>query len=329
MGEGKRLYFNEINIVKGIAMLTVIWHHSMIVYPINLQALPWCRHAMAINHTYYLIVFFLISGYLFAFSSDASPSHTLHSKVKRLLIPYLSFGAINMTVKMMAPTLVNTKVEGLGSYISKMVFYGGELWFVYTLFILFLIWSLVLQWVKRPQAGYIVIALAVIDQLLPANFLGGIFMLHEVVYYSIWFVAGWLLKDLNRDLLGRRDYFLIASVLFMFLCVIFVLDIRLPFIDAYVKGAIGCWFVWMLSFQISNLHWLARPFSFIGKYSLSYYWMNGFALVPARYLVVNVLRIEPTPAIAICIWCICVAVITIAVLAVRRIPVLKTAVGIV
>lgn len=329
MGEGKRLYFNEINIVKGIAMLTVIWHHSMIVYPINLQVLPWCKHAMAINHTYYLIVFFLISGYLFAFSSDASPSHTLHSKVKRLLIPYLSFEAINMAMKMMAPTLVNTKVEGFVSYISKMVFYGGELWFVYTLFILFLIWSVVLQWVKRPQAGYIVIALAIVDQLLPANFLGGVFMLHEVVYYSIWFVAGWLLKDLNRDLLGRRDYFLIAFVLFVFLCVIFVLDIRLPFIDAYMKGTIGCWFVWMLSFQISKLYWLACPFSFIGKYSLSYYWLNGFALVPARYVVVNVLRIEQTPAIAICIWCICVALITIAVMVVRRIPVLKTAVGIV
>ena len=61
MSTTKRFYFSEIDIVKGIAMLTVIWHHSMIVYPINLQALPWCMHAMAINHTYYLIVFFLVS----------------------------------------------------------------------------------------------------------------------------------------------------------------------------------------------------------------------------------------------------------------------------
>ena len=319
--------FKEIDIVKGIAMLTVIWHHSMIVYPINLQALPWCMHAMAVNHTYYLIVFFVVSGYLFAFSSNPSPTHTLNSKVKRLLIPYLSFEVINMAVKMMAPGLVNTKVEGIGSYISKMVLYGGELWFVYTLFLIFLIWPIILQWIKRPQAVYIVLALVLLDQFLPTNLFGGMFMLNEVVYYSIWFVAGWLIRDMNRELLGRRDYLFVFSVLFVCLCVIFVMTVRLPMVDAYVKGAIGCGFVWMASYQMANHHWLARPLGFVGKYSLSYYWLNGFALVPARYLVVNVLKVEATPGIAICIWCICVALITVAVLVIRRIPVVKTAVG--
>lgn len=329
MSTTNRIYFNEIDIVKGIAMLTVIWHHSMIVYPINLQALPWCMHAMAINHTYCLIVFFLVSGYLFAFSSNSSFTHTLNSKVKRLLIPYLCFEGINMAVKMMAPALVNTKVDSLGSYLSKMVLYGGELWFVYTLFIIFLIWPIFLQRMKRPQAVYIVLALAMLDHFLPTNLLGGMLMLHEVVYYSIWFVIGWLIRDMNRELLRRRDYLMIISVLFVCLCVVFVQRVRLPFVDAYVKGAIGCGFVWMIAFQMAKFHWLARPLGFVGKYSLSYYWLNGFALVPARYVVVNVLRVEPTPAIAICIWCICVLLITMAVLVIRRIPVIRTAIGVV
>ena len=329
MSPANRIYFNEINIVKGIAMLTVIWHHSMIVFPINLQVLPWCKHAMAINHTYYLIVFFLVSGYLFAFSSNSSYTHTLNSKVKRLLIPYLSFETINMAVKMMAPSFVNTKVEGIGSYVSKMVLYGGELWFVYTLFLLFLIWPVVLQRVKRSWAGYLIIGLILLDQFLPKNCLEGAFMLNETVYYSIWFVAGWLIRDFNRESLERRDYLIIVSALFLYLCVVFVLDVHLPYVDAYVKGAIGCGFVWMSASQITKCHWLARPFGFVGKYSLSYYWLNGFALVPARYLVVNVLGIEATPAIAVSIWCICVLLITMAVLVIRRIPVIKTAVGIV
>lgn len=33
-------YFGEIDVVKGIAILTVIWHHSMIKYPINMLDLP-------------------------------------------------------------------------------------------------------------------------------------------------------------------------------------------------------------------------------------------------------------------------------------------------
>ena len=133
-----------------------------------------------------------------------------------------------MAVKMMAPGLVNTKVEGIGSYISKMVLYGGELWFVYTLFLIFLIWPIILQWIKRPQAVYIVLALVLLDQFLPTNLFGGMFMLNEVVYYSIWFVAGWLIRDMNRELLGRRDYLFVFSVLFVCLCVIFVMTVRLP-----------------------------------------------------------------------------------------------------
>ena len=55
--------FNEIDIVKGIAMLTVLWHHSFILYPIYMLDIPWCHHAMAINGTFFMNVFFLVSGY--------------------------------------------------------------------------------------------------------------------------------------------------------------------------------------------------------------------------------------------------------------------------
>lgn len=47
-----KIHFDEVDICKGIAMLTVLWHHSFIKYPINLLDIPWCNHAMTINGTY-------------------------------------------------------------------------------------------------------------------------------------------------------------------------------------------------------------------------------------------------------------------------------------
>lgn len=328
MERGKRVYFDEINIVKGIAMLTVIWHHSMIVYPVNLQALPWCQHAIAINHTYCLVVFFLVSGYLFAHSSNLSFFHTLSSKASRLLIPYLGFGAVNLAVKVLAPTLVNTKVESVGTYVWNMIFFGGELWFIYTLFLIFLIWSLFLQWLKRKQVVCLLVAVILLDQFLPEDIWSGLFMLHVVIYYSIWFLAGWLMKDVPREILCRGDFLFIVSIIFVCLCIIFVQSVRLPYVDMYVKGSVGCLFVWMLSFQITRYHILARPLGFIGRYSLAYYWLNGFVLVPARIVVVNVLQVQFTPLIAFSIWCICVTLITMAVLVVRQIPVVRNVIGI-
>lgn len=40
-----RRYFDEIDVVKGIAILTVLWHHSMIRYPIYMLDIPWRRYA--------------------------------------------------------------------------------------------------------------------------------------------------------------------------------------------------------------------------------------------------------------------------------------------
>lgn len=117
--------FNEIDIVKGIAMLTVLWHHSFILYPIYMLDIPWCQHAMDINGTFFMNVFFLVSGYLFAFSKKRSYVNSLKGKLKRLLVPYLSFSAATLGMKIIAPSLVNRKVESIGSYIDKLLLGGG------------------------------------------------------------------------------------------------------------------------------------------------------------------------------------------------------------
>ena len=53
-----KVHFDEIDIVKGIAILFVLWHHSFIKFPIYMLDIPWCEYAMAIHGTFYLNVFF-------------------------------------------------------------------------------------------------------------------------------------------------------------------------------------------------------------------------------------------------------------------------------
>ena len=323
-----RKYFDEINIVKGIAMLTVIWHHSMIVYPVDLQSLPWCQHALAVNQTYFLVVFFLVSGYLYAHSSRKSLSASVKSKVMRLLVPYFSFALVNLSVKLLAPGLVNKKVESVSDYLVSLFVYGGELWFLYVLFLIFMIWPLLVQQMQRYQIGGTILGLAVMEILMARDSMEGPFLYHEFIYYSVFFLTGYLLKDVRRDVLQRWQSCMVAAVLFLLLCVVFVMDIHIPYVDAYVKGAIGCLFVWTLSFQLLKIAFLARPLAFVGKYSLSYYWLNGFALVISRCVVINVLHIVSSPLIALTILCMNVCLITLAVLVIRRIPVVRIMIGV-
>ena len=115
-----RARFDEIDIIKGIAMLTVIWHHSFILYPIYMLDIPWCKHAMSINETYFMNVFFMVSGYLFAHSRKRNLKDNIKQKFKRLIVPYLSFSFVTLLLKLAMPDLVNRKVNSIWSYIDNL-----------------------------------------------------------------------------------------------------------------------------------------------------------------------------------------------------------------
>lgn len=322
-----KLRFDEIDIVKGIAILFVLWHHSFIKYPIFMLDIPWCKYAMAIHGTFYLNVFFLVSGYLFALSKPRSFVENFKKKASRLLIPYLSYEVINLVVKVAFPQLVNRKVGGHFEYIEEMIFKGGELWFVYVLFIIFLIWPPVLHRLNKKALVGVIVLLLIVSNVIPENFMDGIFLYPRVISYSVYFIVGYLMMGMNRDILKSNSNFVISAFLFALFCCVLVRTISVPFIWQYVLAFIGCWFVWALSFQLTKVKKLKNALSFCGKYSLSFYWFNGFALVPARMIVVKNLHVECTPVIAISIFLICVISEVIAINVIKRIPYVRALVG--
>lgn len=328
MDISNRKYFGEIDVVKGIAILTVIWHHSMIRYPVNMLDIPWCKYAMDINNTYFLVVFFLVSGYLFANSRPKSFLKTVGDKANRLLVPYLSFELINIVLKLVAPELVNRKIESVWVYIEKVLLYGGELWFVYCLFLIFVVWPNILQRVTKSVMCSILLFLCLLNITLPEDILGGLFLNYKFVFYSIFFIAGYLIKDMDRNLLQNKYLFLLVCILFIVFCVLFVNTITIPLVDRLFKCTIGCAFVWILSFKLLKYKRVSQPLAFVGRYSLPYYWLNGFALVFARVLIVSILHISYAPKIAISIFLICVVLETIGILLIRKLPYVRNMIGI-
>ena len=62
-------YYKEIDILRGLAILMVLCYHSILVYPINLHEIAWCREL----HSYLWVVemplFFLVSGFCFQYGT--------------------------------------------------------------------------------------------------------------------------------------------------------------------------------------------------------------------------------------------------------------------
>lgn len=319
-------HFDEIDIVKGIAILFVMWHHSFIQHPIYMLDIPWVKYAVAIHSPFYLNVFFLVSGYLFANSKPRSFVENFKKKVSRLLIPYTSIAIINLVVKLMFPSLVNEKVGDIGEYLWHFIFEGGELWFVYTLFLIFLVWPPFIQKIRKEIILVLIILLLVFASIVVPY---GEFLLYShFLIYSCFFLSGYLLKNIDRSFLKNNRNFCISALLFIVLGVIFVQTEFIPYVWPFVLAVIGCWFVWSLSFKLLMLKPADKVLSFCGKYSLAYYWLNSFAYVIARTLIVTVLHIESTPVIAISIFLFCVITQTIAILIIRKIPYIRAMIGI-
>ena len=325
----EKRYFGDIDVCKGFAIMVVLLHHSFILTPINLSQVPWGVWVRLVDATFFMQVFFLLSGYLYAFSKPRSFKENLINKAKRLLLPFLSYEAISMTVKMLIPNIANRQVDSVGAFIKNGILYGGELWFVYVLFFLFIIWPELLKLINKRQIVIVLIVMTLLYPLVPDD-TDRIFMWPRVYYYSIFFLGGYLLKEINLEPLKDRRSLFVSSLFFIFVNCLLVGRIEIVYVNPFLFNVIGCFFCWTLSIYVVNNNYFQKVselLSFAGRYSLSYYWLNGFGLVAARIIACRLVG-GGSFALVSTIFILCVIFETIAVLICRRIPVVKQFVGI-
>ena len=102
---------------------------------------------------------------------------------------------------------------GQVEYIEDMLLKGGELWFVYVLFFIFLIWPPILHRLSKKGIAGIIVILAIACQVIPGDFNDSIFLYPRILSYSVFFLAGYVMKNVNRDILSCNRNFGIVSVL--------------------------------------------------------------------------------------------------------------------
>jgi fucose 4-O-acetylase-like acetyltransferase len=286
----KMRHFDEIDICKGIAILLVLIFHSFILYPIRLIDIPWCHYIMDVIASFFMPVFFLISGFLFANSRNKNYSHILNSKFKRLLIPFISYEVVTLGIKLAVPSLINRKVTGIGKYVTDLIYGGGELWFIYVLFLIFLVWGFLLPRMKR----WMIIVSIIFCQILHltiGGFANNIFLNDRIFCYSVFFMLGYLAIAHIRSLINKKNVLVCLAFLFVIVNIIFIEKLPIVMKWFLIAPIIGSLFCWAISFPLTQTR-ASKFLTYCGKYSLQFYIFNGFALVPARVLMCNVFRVS-------------------------------------
>ena len=288
----------SIDLLRGLAALCMILGHSFIIHPIDISKIAWCSALHDIIYSFHMELFFILSGWVY---KCVSYKDFVAKKARRMLIPYLFFGLVSMLLHTFGGNLISG-TNTISAGITKFLFYGGDYWFIYTLFFLSILYPLLEIVLKRPiHKVFFLVVILFLDCIIEFPKL---FMFNAVILYLPYFILGNLINVSGFS--SKEDFFARHSLKFLFSSLLFFVGATLVYshIPYIIRQAFG--FVRTVSFCIALYSLVAilhRKAKFVWKYierllinasrySLQLYLFNGYILVAARVLICSILHIH-------------------------------------
>ena len=150
--EQSKKTFIQIDALKGLAIFLVILGHGIIYYPIDLHQNTICKFIFDWLSSVHMPLFFIISGFCFSFKNGYFPY--IAKKIKRILIPYVVFNAIDIIPRFLFQEMVN-RPRSIPESIRRILLNGGEYWFLYVLFIIFLFYPALFRIASKISVFFI------------------------------------------------------------------------------------------------------------------------------------------------------------------------------
>lgn len=263
--------FDEVDILKGIAILFIIALHSFSPNPVNLKVtMPF---AYRIVCSFPLQLFFLLSGFLFK-ANEGWPTF-IKKKALRLGLPFLSFGLMGVGLKYIFAPFTQS---GGGNIIHNllMMLAGGSGWFIYCLFFIYIINRACYKF-RLPVALllFAIAASGVVNTTL--------FTIDRIIYYDLFFVAGTYFRmyyDKIQTLIVKKGELILIVAISLYGILIYSLP-QVFVIDEFVLPILAISGVWTLVYLAMNTTQF-DVLKYFGKYSLQFY-LNQICLLPIYY----------------------------------------------
>jgi fucose 4-O-acetylase-like acetyltransferase len=267
--DGKSLErFADINVLKGIGILLVIFGH------IHESTGPvlW-QQVRGIIYTFHMPLFFIVSGFLYSYGVRAKPlpyKDYVKKIAPKFLIPFAAFSLIIMSYKLILQKYTGvvlkdavTRESITWQLLNPQSGFAVLLWFLYALFLIQLAYPIILKILKNP---YLILAV-----FLGLNYLNWPqhFMINQFMRYMPFFVLGSIAYEARLHLsIGRR-----ISLVFAALCAILFFPIYLflsdMFLTYFILGSLGTYCVWIVSWHLSRHDIL--NLAYVGNISIDIY----------------------------------------------------------
>lgn len=283
----EKKYYIELDTLKGMSIFCVLLCHAIILYPVNLKETPFWGEVFTIMGSVPMPLFFLASGYCFSYKGNYK--EFIKAKILRILLPYVVFGLIDMIPRQLLSSLVN-RPGNVWDSLKSMLLYGGQYWFLYTLFVIFLIYPLIYIWQKDSKVRMVITeVILLVLTLIKVDI--SLFCVDSILFYLIYFNTGSLLKSLKIDVFQIKiPSDRVRPVLILLSAIAWcVFSLSLPYntVTRMLFGILGIITFYLLTkYKVVN-----TLFAGLGRYSLQLYLLNGFLLVLSRTIICRVTQI--------------------------------------
>lgn len=302
--------FTEIDILRGLAILMVILYHSIIVYPLNLHEIVWCRNLHSFLWVVQMPLFFLVSG--FCYSYDGHYGVFFLKKVKRILIPHIVFCLVEILPRIIPNPFVHEQMD-LKEALYDFVFHGGGNWFLWTLFLISALFPLLAKLLETGRTGQAIGFALAVFLYFGKESLPGLFLLDMAGGYLLYYMLGYFMRRTwgqkplqNPEKKRGKDiaFFvtgLVLAVAFFMLYLIGKESRAMEFFCAISAAGACLGLARLLTGEKKPGVFRSMANCFFincSAYSLQMYLLDAYALVFTRTVLVNTWQVE-NPALII------------------------------
>jgi len=285
----------QADTLRGIAILMVFLYHSIIVHPVNLHEISWCARMHDFLWVAQMPLFFLVSGLCFTYDGDYVKYFA--KKSKRLLIPHVFFGLIDILPRLIPNELVNEQMDLKDALIDFFI-YGGSDWFLWTLWIIVILFPFFDYIYSKGMWGKTAFILVSLGSYLLCSHSPDELLINMAARYLFYFSLGYVIKK-ECPLFFVRMGSVAAIASGMGMTIIgFILYIQY---DRNILAELICSLgvIAVCSYMCGKING-KRLLAECSRWSLPMYLLNGYALVFIRTVVVRIAGIRsPLPVIGI------------------------------
>lgn len=289
MEKSKKQYFNEINIMRGMAVLCVVIGHSF-----NSTETPTILGFIKnFVYCFHMPAFFFISGFLEGEKrrSFSEKKQVIVRKARRLMVPYFFLTLVTAVLKLIfgafARNSLNYSTLVLDVLIGRNNPNGG-LWFLYALFIISF-FGILFDIVDCTILTGVMFILYMLNTIVfkQSGYIVGFFFNYAWIYFMGGVVRKYIYEKIKKSelLISTKGIVItvVALVGYIILAFVKIYEIK-SWIFATVVTIIGVFILFIIAMQINYYHCGEKLWMLFGDYGMDIY-MIGYYVQQSIYVI--------------------------------------------